>query len=265
VIDALISERTVSVVILINALALFLQDHAHDHMAFEDPWFLVDYICVSFYLLEAILKIGRLGWRGYWSNGWNRFDMFVLLLSLPVLGTPWLDLRHFSVAAILRMGRLLRLFRLMHFIPNRHHLVDGIRRALKASVGVFLALAVVNIILAVGASMLFGELAPEHFDTPAMASYSIFRVFTVEGWHEIPALLADRAQDPSMAILARIYFVFCVTIGGLLGLSLANAVFVDEMTMDNTIRLEGKVDALQEDLREIRKMLGRGEEPGGDA
>ena len=38
-------------------------------------------------------------------------------------------------------------------------------------------------------------------------------------------------------------------IGGILGLSLANAVFVDEMMMDNTEYLERKVDALTEEIR----------------
>lgn len=210
---------------------------------------------MAFYLLEALLKIFRFGWKGYWESGWNRFDFFVLLLSLPVLASPFLDLRQFAVATTLRLGRLFRLFRLLHFIPNRHHLADGVRRALKASIGVFLALGLVNVILAVGATMLFGNLAPEHFGDPATACYSIFKVFTVEGWYEIPELLGERAESPVMATVARLYFILCVSVGGILGLSIANAVFVDEMTMDNTNEIEEKIDALSDRLDEIQRLL----------
>jgi voltage-gated sodium channel len=46
-----------------------------------------------------------------------------------------------------------------------------------------------------------------------------------------------------------------VLVGGVLGLSLANAVFVDEMMMDNTADLEAKVDALAEEIRALRRDL----------
>jgi len=59
-----------------------------------------------------------------------------------------------------------------------------------------------------------------------------------------------------MAVLARVYFVMAVIIGGIIGLSLANAVFVDEMTMDNTVKLETKVDKLLDEVRALRTQLG---------
>ena len=46
-----------------------------------------------------------------------------------------------------------------------------------------------------------------------------------------------------------------VLIGGILGLSLANAVFVDEMMMDNTEVLERKVDTLTDEVRRLRDDL----------
>jgi voltage-gated sodium channel len=49
--------------------------------------------------------------------------------------------------------------------------------------------------------------------------------------------------------------VAAVLIGGILGLSLANAVFVDEMMMDNTEILERKVDTLTEEVRRLREDL----------
>jgi voltage-gated sodium channel len=46
-----------------------------------------------------------------------------------------------------------------------------------------------------------------------------------------------------------------VLVGGVFGLSLANAVFVDEMTMDNTDAIEEKIDRLREELSELKQLL----------
>ena len=37
-----------------------------------------------------------------------------------------------------------------------------------------------------GANILFGKRSPEYFGNPLIASYTLFKVFTIEGWHEIP-------------------------------------------------------------------------------
>ncbi|MEM8961682.1 MAG: ion transporter [Acidobacteriota bacterium] len=254
VLDALIQERVVVTVIIVNALAILVLGRGEDEAQLDAWAFWVDYACVLYFLIEAIIKLHRDG-RTYFKSGWNVFDFLVLLFSLPVLITPWVPLHQFDLVPVLRIGRLFRLFRMLRFIPNRDHLVDGIGRALKASVGVFLALFLVNVILAVLATLLFGELAPEHFGNPIMAAYSIFKVFTLEGWYEIPDLLSERAKDPVWAVIARLYFVGAVMIGGILGLSLANAVFVDEMMMDNTEDLERKIDQLNDEVGGLREQL----------
>jgi hypothetical protein len=82
--------------------------------------------------------------------------------------------------------------------------------------------------------------------------------------HEIPAELEERGRsdgrvaDPrSFAVAVRLFFVAAVFIGGILGLSLANAVFVDEMMMDNTADLERKVEALTDEIRALRDELSK--------
>ena len=61
----------------------------------------------------------------------------------------------------------------------------------------------------------------------------MFKVFTVEGWFTIPDEIAAAAASPVVGWAVRGFFAFAVTTGGILGLSMANAVFVDEMVMDN--------------------------------
>jgi voltage-gated sodium channel len=261
--DWLVSDRLVMTVIVINAVALVLHEMAARGTPARELWFWVDYFCVVFFLAEAVIKIRADGWPAYWQSGWNRFDFWVVVLSLPALLGPFLDVQAFAFVLILRLGRLFRLFRVLRFIPNLDHLVAGIRRALRASVGVFLALVLVNLILAVMATLMFRDVDPEHFGNPIVAGYSIFQVFTVEGWNEIAENLAARASmtgGDNVGLLVagvRAFFVLAVLVGGILGLSLANAVFVDEMIMDNTEDLERKVDALTDEIRRLRNDLNR--------
>ena len=53
------------------------------------------------FVIEAILKIGRYGWRTYWHSGWNRFDLLVV-----VLGSGVIRVAPGEVALVRRMGKL---------------------------------------------------------------------------------------------------------------------------------------------------------------
>lgn len=251
----LIDERVVIALILLNSLALFMMQASGEHSDTWRVWFAIDVGCVVYFIVEQVLKLLLCGWPGYWKSLWNRFDAAIVAVSVPVLLSLWipeLESKYLAGLLILRMGRLFRLFRLLRFIPDRDHVGAGIARALKASMGVFLAVVLINFILAMGASMLFGDLAPQYFAHPLKAFYSMFQVFTVEGWAEIPETIAAAAEQAGKSemwgILARLYFLGAVLIGGILGLSLANAVFVDQMTLDNTNALQNRIDDLGDKL-----------------
>ena len=83
--------------------------------------------------------------------------------------------------------------------------------------------------------------------------YTLFKVFTIEGWFEVPdAIAAESTRGVWYVWAVKAYFVVAVLCGGLLGLSLANAVFVDEMTADNTRRVEAQVAELADEIRGYR-------------
>ena len=241
-------------VILLNGLALFM-------LAYQEPgqehglWFAIDYACIVYFVIEAMVKVHTWKWRGYLQSKWNMLDFVVVLMSLPFLLTPFLAIHTTGGVTVLRLLRLFRLFRLMRFIPDRDKIAAGIRRSLKASLGVFMGVLLVNLILAMGASMLFGDDAPQFFGTPLKAMYSMFQIFTIEGWHEMPRAIAKATDSELWAAFARLYFVGSVFGGGIIGLSLANAVFVDQMVSDNNDDVEVRISELTQEVRKLRNLL----------
>ena len=55
--------------------------------------------------------------------------------------------------------------------------------------------------------------------------------------------------------LVRGYFIISVLTGGILGLSLANAIFVDEMTVDNTLTVEKMVSDLHREMNRLHAAM----------
>ncbi len=247
----LIRERVVMSVIVFNGAAVFFHAFEQFPEPLRDTLYWVDYACTVFFVVEISTKITFWGWLPFWTDGWNRFDFVVVVLSLPLLlsPTPAFALEGYSAILLLRLGRLIRLLRLFYFIPNQHEIQKGIARALRASVGVFLAIFLYMFTLTLFSHSFFHSYAPAHFGDPLLSMYSMFQIFTVEGWYEIPDQIAEQAGGP-IGAFAQVYFAFVVLTGGILGLSLANAVFVDEMVVDNTKPLEEDIDALRQRLDE---------------
>lgn len=256
-----LSERAMLTAIIINAVVIF----ALYFPELKGNWWLmtIDHVFILFFVTEMIVKLSVLKPKRYFSKSWNKFDFIIVMGSLPVFLE---GLFHVPEAAglliLLRLFRLIRLVRFLRFIPNIVHVMAGLGRALKASVFVLGVLVFLIFMLAIITCHFYAEIAPQYFGNPLVSIYSVFQLFTMEGWNEIPAAIVNNRQAPmsDMGIgMTRFYFAFVVVLGGIFGMSLANAVFIDEMMMDNNDELEKKVDNLTEEIRSLRTMLERKE------
>ena len=256
--DLFAKESVVACVITINAVVIFLD--AFPTVPFDNWLLWVDQACILFFVVEALVKTqGMRRFRAYWRDGWNKLDFIVVVISLPLLASPFVafGLEAFAIILLLRLLRLLRFLRLFRFIPDADRLFAGVKRALRASMGVFLILVLFNVIFGVLGTLLYGGLpeAEVYFGNPLRSMYTMFKVFTIEGWFEVPERLVALGVDGGTINGMRAFFTAAVMLGGLLGLSIANAVFVDEMVADNTDELERKVDGLHDELRALRAEL----------
>lgn len=247
--DLLCSDRVMLYAIMINTALMFFGGFWPDSLWFEAA----DAVFTLLFIFEAWAKISRMGWRAYWSEGWNRFDFIVLIVALPSLASPILEQTYATNAILaLRSMRLFKSFKMLRFIPNIHKLLAGIRLATRASLLVFIAFIVFLIIFSILSSTIFGNIAPEYFGNPAISIYSIFRLFTVEGWYEFADTIAQNGSA-GWGFFARVYFSVLMFLGGIIGLSLINSIFVDAMAEDNNDEVLEKLRRLEEKIDQLTK------------
>ena len=197
------------------------------------------------------------------TSHWNQFDFIVTLIALPSLlnlfeeanvqTNLFLSLRALRVFRALRIAKAARI---MRFIPDFDKLLQGLKAALKSCFVVVVGFVVLMLITSILSSTLFGEIAPEYFGNPGQSLYSTFRLFTIEGWFEIPDVIAERSTQ-GMAIFAKIYFSLFLFSGGIIGVSLINSFFVDAMAEDNNEDVLIKLEEMEKMMKEMQEQINQ--------
>jgi len=244
-----LNEKVILGVILINAIVIYLQVSGVTHPILS----ILDVTCTLIFMIEMILKIKELSFKGYWASGWNRLDGILVILSIPSIvelfvPTGVMDL---SILLIFRLLRVLRFFRVLHFFPNFTQIVNGFKLALKESYAILLAFFVIIVIFGLINCSLFKDIAPQYFATPLESIYSVFRICTVEGWYDIPDAIAANSSD-TIGSIVRFYFCMLLIMGGIIGMSFINSVFVDAMVSDNNDDVKERLDSIE---KKVDKLL----------
>lgn len=246
--NVFMNDKVILFFILLNTAMIYLQESN-----LHDKWIvIVDVLCTCVFLVEMVCKHIVLGFKKYWASGWNRLDGTLVILSLPSLVTLVLPIEMMSLSflLVLRVLRVFRFFRIFHFFPNFSQIAMGFTKAMKQSYAVFAGLVIIILLFALISCAIYKDVAPEFFATPIDSVYSIFRLFTIEGWYEIPDTIAERIS-PFWGRLTRSYFSILLVLGGIIGVSLVNSVFVDAMVSDNNDDLEKKIDALEKKIDQL--------------
>lgn len=247
-----LNEKVILAIIILNAIILFLQESGINNQLIS----ILDICCSIIFIVEMLVKLSQYGFKGYWSSGWNRLDGTLVILSLPslmafLLPEHSLDL---SILLVLRILRVFRFFRLVHAFPGFTQLVKNFVLAMRRSYAVFIGLLIMIVIFAMIGCGLFKDIAPEYFATPLDAIYSTFRIFTGEGWNEIPDAVATGVNSVAGHIV-RLYFCMILVLGCIVGMSLLNSIFVDAMVSDNNDDVKEKLDSIEATLEKIKEQI----------
>lgn len=245
--------------ILINSVILFIGGYYSS----ENQLFIIsiaDNLITALFIFELAIKFNEFGVKCYLKSNWNKFDFILIAISIPAFISFILNLNvfDFSFLLVFRIMRVFKAFRFFKFIPNVGQLVSGVQRALKASVFVFIGFFIYIFIIGILSYYLFQSSGSEYFSNPMISLYSTFKIFTVEGWFEIPEQITIHYSNFG-SFFTYLYFIFVVLTGGIFGLSLVNSIFVDSMVSDNNDELEVKIDNLDSKVTEILTKLSNDE------
>lgn len=256
------NDLIMTYMVLVNTVVIFISGFYKNSI----PMLTIDGLFTILFIFEAYVKIRYYGFKNYWRDGWNKFDFIVTALAAPSLINVFISF-DLSTNAFLSM-RALRAFRafriakagrLLQFLPRINEILNGIKLAFRASFFVILGFSLMLLLTSILSSEIFGDLAPDYFGNPALSLYSTFKLFTGEGWYEIPDMIAAHSTA-SMAVFVRIYFSLFLFFGSILGLSIVNSIFVDAMVSDNNkdvlrqlSRIESKLDEIESRMNDEQK------------
>lgn len=246
--EYIFNDNIILFAIIINTLTIFIGGFFPNCYAFN----IIDTLFTLLFAAEIIVKVNKLGWAEYWKDGWNKFDFIIVILSLPSIIELFTD-SSISLNFLLafRSLRILKSFRLFRFVPNMSGLLKGINLAVKSSFFVCIAFIIFLLIFSIISSVCWGKYAPEYFGNPGLSVYSIFRLFTIEGWYDLPDAIANSGGE-IMGVLSRIYFSFLLFVGGIIGMSLINSIFVDAMMSDNNDEVLKQLEEIKKELIELK-------------
>lgn len=240
----LLNEKLLLSIVILNVLVIFIQECGVEHLLLS----VLDIVCTLIFVAEMVVKHREYGPKGYWHDRWNILDGVVTILSLPALLVYFVpEISDINVIIIFRALRVFKLFRTARRFPNLTEIWAGFRLALRQSAGFLLGYFIVIVVIAMFNSALFGKVAPQYFDTPLDSIYSVFQLFTVEGWYEIPNAVVGH-MAPVWVHVVRAYFCLLLIGGGIIGMSLINSIFVDALAADNNDDVKAKLDVLEQKL-----------------
>lgn len=260
------NDRFIMPVIIFNAILIFCEESGFDNDILDS----LDILCTLIFLAEMIFKHQKFGFKGYWSKGLNIMDGILVLVSLPsiVFFLMGSDITGPSFLLVLRIFRVFRFFRLVRLFPDFAVIARNFKLAMQQSRAILLGFCVIIVTFALIGCCLFKTAAPEYFGTPIDGIYTTFRLFTIEGWYDIPEAVVQGlgenvgGNNAIWSHIIRIYFSFLLIIGGIIGMSLINSIFVDAMVSDNNDdvkaqlrEMENKIDRLLEAQARYEKQL----------
>jgi len=183
----------------------------------------LDAIILGIFIIEAALKLTAHMPRplDYFRDGWNVFDFLVIVLCLLPMDSQF--------AVVLRLGRTLRLLRLVSALPKLQLLVGALIKSFSSMGYVGLLLGIMFYIYAITGVHLFGNHDKEHFGSLGLAFLTLFQTITLDDWKFLFA-----SAKGSSPVVAAAYFVSFILLGTMIMLNLFIGIIMNSMSEMHT-------------------------------
>ncbi|KAF5289783.1 hypothetical protein FQA39_LY03700 [Lamprigera yunnana] len=274
-------QQGILLAILINTLSMGIEFHQQPEgltAAVETS----NIVFSAIFAVEMFLKVIADGIFGYISNGFNVFDGVIVILSIVELCQKFFGEFHGdSGLSVLRTFRLLRILKLVRFMPNLRRQLFVMLRTMD-NVAIFFSLLVLFIfIFSILGMYLFGgkfckytdtegvarectctmivthdkrcECDRKHFNNILWATVTVFQILTQEDWNMV--LSNGMAKTSHWAAL---YFVALMTFGNYVLFNLLVAILVEGFSAERNERREREQRELARKMSCILEAYKRG-------
>ncbi len=268
------NEKNLFAITLLNVVIIYF----HSFNYFSDYYFyfdLIDACFTLFFLFEIVFKISNNIDKGlsakfkyYWKHDhWNKLDFISVVLALPSLGVLFMtDLELFAGFTVLRSLRIFKFIRVIEFIPEGKRIVPQLIKALKAVMFIIFAFIIYSTIISLISVSLYKSYTEDFFSNAFSSFFTIFKIFSGDGFSDVVTEITENPKcSLAFAYFTKFYFVFIVFTGSILGLSLINSIFIDQMTIakeehenndkKSMIDLKSEIESLKKQNQEIIDLL----------
>lgn len=234
-VDSSAFQKSIVALIILSAILVGIETNVNLYREHHSLFRLLDYIVLILFTVEIIVRFVACGSsvRRFFSDPWNTFDFSIVAVCYLPLGAQYFT--------VLRLARILRVYRLINKVPRLNILVRTLLDSLP-SIGYLLILLFMHFyVYGTTGVFLFGRNDPENFGNLSAAFMSLFEIITLEGWidlYEIQRLGCDAVyegnsilcpdSDPK-PVAAAVYFISFILIGAMIMLNLFIAVITNSL------------------------------------
>ncbi len=278
IVDSKWFQTFIIFVIISAGVVVGLETYSSLMQTSGDLLHLLDHIILYIFVLEIILKIiakGNKPWE-FFYDGWNVFDFIIVAVCFLPIGGAYI--------AVLRLARILRVFRLVSAMPKLQLLVGALLKSIPSMSYVGILLFLLFYIYAVLGTFMFGQNDPIHFGSLQVSMMTLFKTITLEGWidfmniqvygsdiygyEQFPNTVRVSSAHP---VAAPIYFVSFILLGTMIMLNLFIGVIINGMEETNKeeeikelarirhemkgMSLDEEITLISEDINKINESL----------
>lgn len=240
-------QTAIIIAIALNAILLGVETFGEVMERHGDTLHLLNGVFLTIFVVELAIRIlayGRAPQR-FFRSGWNVFD-FVIIAALFVPGVR-------ENAALLRILRLLRVARLLKYLPDVQVLLRGATRAIRPATGLGVLTGLLVFLYGMVGWTLFADLDPTAWGNIGRSMLSLFSILTLEGWTTTFALVFE--AKPLESVLFFLSFILLgtfVVLNLLLGIMIGS---LEEVRQEERIRQGGDTADIEARIRDLREAL----------
>ena len=254
----IINDQILLILILTNTLVIFLHsfDGLKQYFYFLD---ILDVIFTIIFIWEISIHIVQSSgvnvaekFKNFHNDKWNKIDFYSVLLAIPSIGVLFVDdLEIFAGFTVLRSLRIFKILRAIEFIPEGKEISSKLLKALKGVFFIIVAFIIYSTIVSLISVTLFKSSGPSFFSNAFDSFFTIFKIFSGDGFSDVVAEIISNSSL-EFGYFTKLYFVMIVFTGSILGLSLINSVFIDQMSNFDK-KGESEINSLENKLDEVLK------------